>query len=98
MATIEQRMYDGTRAKEILDNEVFQSVFADIEQELFQAWIKSPVRDVEGRERLHQYQSLLTKLKEQLTSTFETGRLAALELEHKQTMFDQARAWLRNES
>lgn len=94
MATIEKRIYDGNRAKEVLENEVFQQVFVDIEQELFNAWTESPARDAEGRERIHQYQAMLRKLKAHLTTTFETGKLANLELEHKQTLKDRAKAWL----
>jgi methanogenic corrinoid protein MtbC1 len=95
MASIEKRIYDGNRAKEVLDNEVFQQVFADIEQELFQAWTESPARDQEGREKIHQYQQMLKKVKAHLTSTFETGKLAHLDLEHQKTMLQHAKAFLR---
>lgn len=94
MATVEQRIYDGARAKDILDNEVFQQVFADIEQELFKAWAESPARDAEGRERIHQYQQMLRKVQANLQATFETGRLAQLEVQHQQSMLDKAKAWL----
>lgn len=94
MATIEERIYSGARAKDILDNEVFQQVFADIEQELFKAWTESPVRDAEGRELIHQYQAMLRKLKSQLQTTFETGKLAQLDLEHKKTIAQRAKEWL----
>lgn len=98
MATIEQRIYDGNRAKEILENEVFQGVFEAIEQELFEAWKQSPQRDEAGREKLHQYQTMLTKVKTHLTSTFETGRLAELDLRHKQSLYDKAKEWISPDS
>lgn len=94
MATIEKRIYDGNRAKEVLENEVFQQVFADIEQELFDAWTNSPQRDSEGREKIHQCLTMLKKLKANITTTLETGRLAQLELHHRQTVAERAKAWL----
>ena len=97
MATIEQRIYDGNRAREVLENEVFQQVFADIEQELFQAWTDSPARDAEGREKIHQYLAMLKKVRTHLQSTLETGKLAQMELEHKRSLMDQARAFVTGE-
>lgn len=92
MTTLERRLYDGNRAKEVLENEVFQQVFADIEQEYTQAWMNSPARDQEGREKLWQYVMTLRKLKAQITNTLESGKLAQLDLQHKQTMADRLKA------
>jgi len=84
MATIETRIYEGDRAKEILENPIFVAVFADIEQELMNEWKQSPARDQEGREKLWQYLRMLDKIKSRLTTTLETGTLAKLELQHRQ--------------
>ncbi len=92
--TIEQRVYEGNRAKEVLGNEVFQAVFDDIEQEVITQWTNSPARDQEGREKLWQYLTLLRKVKAQITTTLETGKLAQLELQHKQSLYDRAKAGL----
>lgn len=94
MATIEQRIYDGNRAKEVIENEAFQQVFSDIEQELFKAWMDSPARDAEGREKIHQYLAMLKKVKTHLQSTLETGKLAQLDLEHKRTLAERAKDFL----
>lgn len=91
--TLEQRLHDGSRAKEVLENEQFQASFEAIEKELIEAWKQSPQRDVDGRERIHQYLSLLAKVKSHLVSTLETGKLAELEVRHKQSLFDKARQW-----
>ena len=91
---LEQRIYNGDRAKEILENEVFQAVFEDIEKELYQAWKQSPQRDAEGRERIHLALSMMGKVKASLTTTLETGKLAMLELEHRRTLAQRAKdAW-----
>ena len=88
------KIYDGNRAKEILDNEVFNQVFDDIEKELFEAWKTSPARDEVGRANLHNYQLMLNKLKAHLTTTFETGKLAELELRHQQNLMERAKDFL----
>lgn len=90
--TLEQRLYDGNRAREVLENEVFQQVFDDIELEVIESWKNSPVRDQEGREKIWQYLTLLKKVKSHLTTTLETGKLAQLDLQHKQSLYDKAKA------
>ncbi|MGE5452435.1 MAG: hypothetical protein ACM3VZ_11415 [Acidobacteriota bacterium] len=95
---IEQRIYDGNRAAEVLENEVFQQIWTDMEQELTEAWTNSPARDAEGRERIWQYVMTLRKFKAMVNSTMESGKLAKLDLQHKQTMADRLKdgvtSWL----
>lgn len=89
---LDQRVYHGDRAREVLENEAFAQAFADIEQELTEAWKTSPQRDVEGRERIHLSLTLLGKLKACLTTTMETGKLAKLEIQHKRSITERLRA------
>lgn len=96
--TLEQRLYDGNRAREVLENEVFQQVFDDIEQEVIESWKNSPVRDQEGREKIWQYLTLLKKVKSHLTTTLETGKLAQLDLQYKQSLFDKMKAGISSMS
>lgn len=91
MTTIEQRIADGARAQDVLDNEAFSGAFDAIEQELVSAWKSSPARDAAGRESIWTYLHLLHKLRAQLTTTMETGRLAQLDLEHKRNLRERAR-------
>lgn len=92
--TLEEQLHNGSRAREVLDNEQFQAAFDATEKELIEAWKQSPQRDVEGRERIHQYLSLLQKVKAHLVSTMETGKLAQLEVRHKQTLLERAKLWV----
>jgi len=89
--TLEQRLYNGDRAREVLENEEFIAAFEAIEQELLETWKHSPARDPDGREKLWAYLHLLTKVKTQLTQTLETGKLAKLELEHQRTLKERMR-------
>jgi hypothetical protein len=94
MTTLEQRSYQGARAREVLENEVFNQAFEDIEKELIESWKKSPARDQEGREKLWIYLAMLQKVKSNLQTTMETGKLAELELMHKQSLADRAKEFL----
>src|SRR5574337_289256 len=90
--TIEQRIHAGTQARDVLENEAFTQAFEAIEKDLIEAWKSSPARDAAGRESIWTYLHLLNKLKTQLTTTMETGKLAALELDHKRTLLSRAKA------
>ena len=89
---LSQRIYNGDRAKEVLENEAYLNAFNAIQTEIETQWKQSPARDAEGREKLWQLQSLLAKLQATLQSTLETGKLAKLDLQHEQTIKDRAKA------
>lgn len=91
MTTLDRRLDLGNRAKEVLDNEAFTAAFEATEQEVIEQWTNSPARDAEGREKLWQYLMLLRKVRANLQTTLETGKLAQLELQHKQTLAERAR-------
>jgi hypothetical protein len=89
---LEERLYNGDRAREVLENEVFIQAFDAIEREVIETWTSSPARDQEGREKCWQYLTLLRKVKTHLTQTLETGKLASLELQHKRSMADRMKS------
>jgi len=91
MMEIEQRIYNGNRAKEVLENEAFQWALYEIKQEIKNAWEQSPARDSEGREKLWMMLSLANKLELLIKSMLETGKLAQLDLEHKRTLLERAK-------
>ena len=91
MTTIEERIYNGDRAKEVLENEAFKWAFEETEKEILQKWMDSPARDEDGRERLWQYLTLLKKVRMHLQTTLETGKLARIDLQHKQTLAERAK-------
>jgi len=93
--SLELNNFRGQRAKEILENEEFQAAFEAIKTELINQWEQSPLRDNEGREKIHQYLTMLNKVKAQITSVMETGRLAQLELDHKRNISQRAKDAIR---
>lgn len=92
---IEQRIYNGDRAREVLENEAFIASMADIRQEIIEQWEQSPARDCEGREKLWNLLKLQEKLAAALKTRMETGTLAKAELRHKQTLAQRARQTAR---
>jgi hypothetical protein len=94
MSTLEQRLARGDRAREILENEEFNSAFEAIQQEIIEQWKSAPARDAEGREKLYLMLKMGEKFKLALQSTMETGKLAQAELQHKQSLVDRARSWI----
>lgn len=92
--TLEHRLFQGDQAKLVLENEAFIAAFDAIEKDVIDQWTNSPSRDPDGREKLWTYLQMLRKLKAQLTTTLETGKLAKMELRHQQSLYDKARGML----
>ncbi|MEN9885683.1 MAG: hypothetical protein RL758_261 [Pseudomonadota bacterium] len=92
MSSFEQRVFEGNRAKEVLDNEAYQGAFELLKQELRERWESSPARDAEGREKLWLMTSLLNKLQVMLQTTLETGQLAELDLKHRRTVLERMKS------
>lgn len=90
--TLDQRLYMGDRAREVIENEAFIAAFEAIEKEVTEQWMNSPARDEAGREKCWTYLMLLRKVKTHLVSTLETGKLAKLDLQHEQSLKDKAKA------
>lgn len=88
---LEQRIYDGDQARLVLENEAFAAAFADIRKEYIDAWMKSPARDAEGRERIYLMLKMADKLEGLLKASLEDGQLAAIELGHQRGVLQRMR-------
>lgn len=84
--SLDDEIRRGEQADLLLQNPILIESFDKIEEELTEAWISSPQRDVDARERLHLSICLLRKLKEQIREVAETGKLA-----RHQSMLQQAK-------
>lgn len=80
MDRTEHEIQRGERAALLLQDELIVGAFETIEKELTEQWQNSPVRDVEGREKLWLSLKLLQKVHGHLTSVVETGQIAKLTL------------------
>lgn len=75
----------GQRAQEVLENPLVIESFALIESEIMKAWEDSPVRDIDGREKLYQMLTMGRKFKRHFESVVQTGEMA------RRTLADYAR-------
>lgn len=83
----------GARAQALLDNDLFKDAVASIEHRLIDEWRKSPLRDTDGREKLHMMQHLLDKLVCHIRDHIQTGQLAShslVDLEKRRKLFGKS--------
>ena len=86
---LSERIYNGNRAKEVLENESFQWAINEIKTEVTDQWKNSPARDEAGRERLWMLLKVAEKFEMVLQTTLETGKLASIDLEHKRSLMQR---------
>lgn len=77
----------GQLARQVLENPVYAESYALIEQELTRLWRES--RDASEREQLHQLLRMLDKARAVLERTMRDGKVAAKELQRKQTLAER---------
>ena len=74
--TPEQEIVRANHAQDALNNPLIQEALSHYETEITEAWKNSPLRDVEGRERLRLMLAAHQAFKSYLNTTMETGKLA----------------------
>jgi hypothetical protein len=70
----------GQQAKDILENPLLQDSLKAIRNKLDTEWKNSPLRDVEGREKIFFLVKAIDELEAMLISEMETGKLASEQL------------------
>lgn len=70
----------GQRAKELLEDPLLQDSLKAIRNKLDTEWKNSPLRDVEGREKIFFLVKAIDELEAMLISEMETGKLASQQL------------------
>ena len=63
------------RAKDLLDNPLFQEAFDVLKEDLMGRWSQSGSTDLEARESIWLAMRLLEKIHGHITSIIETGRM-----------------------
>jgi hypothetical protein len=89
-----QAVYDGAKAREVLDNEQFHRAFDLLQEGIIEKWTTAPARDAEGREKLWLMQSLLKQVKTALVTTMESGLVAQKNLEYSRSLAEKAKAFV----
>ena len=70
----------GQKAKELLEEPLLQDSLKAIRNKLDNEWKNSPLRDVEGREKIFFLVKAIDELEAMLISELETGKLASEQL------------------
>jgi len=85
----------GADAQALLDNPLLSEALAAFEQEITDQWKKSPLRDVEGREKLRLMLEASAKFSAYLLTTANTGKLAVESIRQKRTVAQRVSDWMR---
>lgn len=82
-------MQRGASAQAALDNPLIAEALAAWELEITRTWSQSPLRDVEGRERLRLMLEASKSFRAYLLQTMDTGRLARETMQAEMRMRQQ---------
>ena len=77
---LDQAIARGTRAQDLLDNELLTEAFKGLEDNYAAAWRATTIDDVAGREKLFLAINIVGKVRDHLAATVANGKLAQAEL------------------
>lgn len=95
-ARLHKAIYDADRAREVLDNPVYQDVWTQVEKDLIESWKNTPSTNEnrDARERIHLSLTMLHKVKGTIEQTMAGGAQAKEELTYLQKVAAEARRLL----
>jgi hypothetical protein len=76
MDRTELEIQRGERAALLMQDELLVEALETIKREFTEQWKNSPVRDVEGREKLYQLVKTAERFEMELETVLNTGKLA----------------------
>lgn len=79
----ESQVRRADRARRLLEDELVKEAREQIERTLWETFKASPLRDVEGREKLRLMQDVADKFFGYLAAVVQDGELAKLDIESK---------------
>ncbi len=90
----EDKLYDqaerGRQAQNLLENTVLWDGFAILERDYIQAWKATPARDAMAREKWWIAVNMIGKLRENLITVLNNGKLAQADLSLRATRANKA--------
>ena len=78
---LESEVWRGNDAKRIMDDRLVREALEDIASRIIEEWRKTPVRDVELREKLWMMYNVHHSFIDRFREHIETGKLASLQLQ-----------------
>ena len=80
---LREEMDRGSKAAEILRNPVFDETFSILQKRFIQAWLDTPVENVDDRDRLYVSVHVLQEVYDQIEDVMQTGAMASKELDEQ---------------
>lgn len=92
---ISRELDRASRARLVLENELFHEAIGLIEADTLEKWKASPVRDAEGQLALRLKWQVIQEFKGQFVDAIETGKLAQKTMEQERSFKERARDAVR---
>lgn len=70
----------GQDAMNIIESPLFTESVDLLKETILKEWAASPMRDIEGRETLHQMYRIVDSVRNNLVSIMQTGKMASTQL------------------
>jgi hypothetical protein len=84
-----QTVSKAKKAEGLLKDELLTEAFAGLETAYIEAWRKTTIEDVQGREKLFLAINVIAKVRDHLTSIVNGGKVAASELQELQRVAER---------
>ena len=81
MSNLEKERERAHRARQVVDNDIFQEAWASIEKQLRTSWENTNAAQTVERERIWQALQMLKKVKYYLEGVIKTGEMAQIQLD-----------------
>lgn len=76
----EQAVVRGEHARHILEDELFKEAMQTLEKDIFEAWRQTPIRDVEGQQKLLLMIQTARKFRAIFETLIQSGEIAKNDL------------------
>lgn len=84
----------GDAARRVLDEQVVKEALAGMKAEIIRQWSETPARDAEAREWVWRHYKVCEKFEAVLKGYIESGRMAKIEQDRKESMADRVKGRL----
>ncbi len=84
--TDQQQINRGLQAQQLAENPLLQEALQAWQSAITKQWMESPLRDVDGRERLRLMLEASKTFQQFLEATISTGKVAQATVEQKQQL------------
>lgn len=83
----------GSRAESLLNDELLNECFTELEKNYIQAWRSTSIDDTSGREKLFLAINVIGKVRDHLGKVINDGKLAAAELTKLARAAERQKSW-----